>query len=38
MANATMTIGGIIGVVLAVPIVGSLLPPKNAVGRKLVCR
>ena len=26
MANATMTIGGIIGVVLAVPIVGSLLP------------
>ncbi len=26
MANATMTIGGIIGVVLAVPIVGSLIP------------
>ncbi|MGA8532847.1 MAG: hypothetical protein WB615_01925 [Candidatus Tumulicola sp.] len=26
MANATMTVGGIIGVVLAVPIVGSLLP------------
>ncbi|MFY9739528.1 MAG: hypothetical protein WAK11_10820, partial [Candidatus Cybelea sp.] len=30
MANATLTIGGIVGVVLAVPIVGSLLPPKNA--------
>jgi menaquinol-cytochrome c reductase iron-sulfur subunit len=30
MANATLTIGGIIGVVLAVPIVGSLLPPANA--------
>ena len=26
MANATMTIGGIIGVVLAVPILGSLIP------------
>ncbi len=26
MANATMTVGGIIGIVLAVPIVGSLLP------------
>jgi menaquinol-cytochrome c reductase iron-sulfur subunit len=26
MANATMTIGGIIGVVLAVPIIGSLIP------------
>ncbi|HEY1655550.1 MAG TPA: hypothetical protein VGF86_10575, partial [Candidatus Tumulicola sp.] len=26
MANATMTISGIIGIVLAVPIVGSLLP------------
>jgi menaquinol-cytochrome c reductase iron-sulfur subunit len=30
MANATVTIGGIVGLVLAVPIVGSLLPPKNA--------
>jgi menaquinol-cytochrome c reductase iron-sulfur subunit len=30
MANATIAIGGIVGVVLAVPIVGSLLPPKNA--------
>lgn len=30
MANATITIGGIVGVVLAIPIVGSLLPPKNA--------
>ncbi|HEY1882819.1 MAG TPA: ubiquinol-cytochrome c reductase iron-sulfur subunit [Candidatus Cybelea sp.] len=30
MANATLTIGGIVGLVLAVPIVGSLLPPKNA--------
>jgi hypothetical protein len=26
MANATLTIGGIIGVVLAIPIVGSLIP------------
>jgi menaquinol-cytochrome c reductase iron-sulfur subunit len=30
MANATITIGGIVGVVLAIPIVGSLLPPRNA--------
>lgn len=30
MANATIAIGGIVGVVLTVPIVGSLLPPKNA--------
>lgn len=30
MANATITIGGIVGLVLAVPIVGSLLPPKNS--------
>jgi Rieske Fe-S protein len=30
MANATIAIGGIVGVVLAVPIVGSLIPPKNA--------
>jgi Rieske Fe-S protein len=30
MANATLTIGGIVGVVLAIPIVGSLLPPKNS--------
>ncbi len=30
MANATVTIGGIVGLVLAVPIVGSLLPAKNA--------
>jgi menaquinol-cytochrome c reductase iron-sulfur subunit len=30
MANATLTIGGVVGLVLAVPIVGSLLPPKNA--------
>jgi menaquinol-cytochrome c reductase iron-sulfur subunit len=30
MANATIAIGGIVGVVLAVPIIGSLLPPKNA--------
>jgi Rieske Fe-S protein len=30
MANATLTIGGIVGLVLAVPIIGSLLPPKNA--------
>ena len=30
MANATIAIGGIVGVVLAVPIVGSLLPSKNA--------
>ena len=26
MANATMTISGIIGVVLAVPLIGSLIP------------
>ena len=32
MANATVAIGGIVGVVLAVPIIGSLLPPKNASG------
>ena len=31
MANATLTIGGIIGLALAVPIVGSLLPPKSEV-------
>ncbi|HZV77575.1 MAG TPA: ubiquinol-cytochrome c reductase iron-sulfur subunit [Candidatus Babeliales bacterium] len=30
MANATLSIGGIVGVVLAIPIVGSLLPPKSA--------
>lgn len=30
MANATLTIGGIVGVVLAIPIIGSLLPPKNS--------
>jgi menaquinol-cytochrome c reductase iron-sulfur subunit len=30
MANATLTIGGVVGLVLAVPIVGSLLPPKNS--------
>ena len=30
MANATLTIGGIVGVVLAIPIVGSLLPPKSS--------
>ena len=30
MANATLTIGGVVGLVLAVPIVGSLIPPKNA--------
>lgn len=30
MAGATVTIGGIIGLVLAVPIVGSLLPPAHA--------
>jgi menaquinol-cytochrome c reductase iron-sulfur subunit len=30
MANATIAIGGIVGVVLTVPIIGSLLPPKNA--------
>jgi menaquinol-cytochrome c reductase iron-sulfur subunit len=30
MANATIAIGGIVGVVLAIPIVGSLLPPKNS--------
>jgi Rieske Fe-S protein len=29
MANATLTIGGIVGLVLAVPIVGSLLPPRS---------
>ncbi len=29
MANATLTIGGIVGLVLAIPIVGSLLPPKS---------
>jgi len=29
MANATVAIGGIVGLVLAVPIVGSLLPAKN---------
>jgi menaquinol-cytochrome c reductase iron-sulfur subunit len=32
MANATMTVSGIIGVVLAVPIVGSLLPTGTAGG------
>jgi menaquinol-cytochrome c reductase iron-sulfur subunit len=32
MANATMTISGIIGVVLAVPILGSLLPPASSGG------
>jgi menaquinol-cytochrome c reductase iron-sulfur subunit len=30
MANATLTIGGVVGLVLAVPIVGSLLPPKSS--------
>lgn len=30
MANATVTIGGIVGVVLAVPVVGSLLPPASS--------
>ena len=30
MANATLTIGGLVGFALAVPIVGSLLPPKSA--------
>lgn len=30
MTNATLTIGGVIGLVLAVPIIGSLLPPKSA--------
>jgi Rieske Fe-S protein len=30
MANATVTIGGIVGLVLAIPIVGSLLPPKSS--------
>ncbi|MGC1381469.1 MAG: ubiquinol-cytochrome c reductase iron-sulfur subunit [Candidatus Baltobacteraceae bacterium] len=30
MANATLTIGGVVGLVLAVPIVGSLAPPSNA--------
>lgn len=29
MANATLTIGGLVGLALAVPIVGSLLPPEN---------
>jgi menaquinol-cytochrome c reductase iron-sulfur subunit len=31
MANATLTIGGLVGLALAVPIVGSLLPPKSDV-------
>lgn len=31
MANATLTIGGLVGLALAVPIVGSLLPPKSEV-------
>jgi Rieske Fe-S protein len=30
MANATITIGGLVGLALAVPIVGSLLPPKSS--------
>ena len=30
MANATLTIGGLVTFALAVPIVGSLLPPKSA--------
>jgi menaquinol-cytochrome c reductase iron-sulfur subunit len=30
MANATLTIGGVVGLALAIPIVGSLLPPKNS--------
>jgi menaquinol-cytochrome c reductase iron-sulfur subunit len=30
MANATLAIGGIVGLTLAIPIVGSLLPPQNA--------
>ena len=30
MANATIAIGGVVGVVLAIPIIGSLLPPRNA--------
>jgi Rieske Fe-S protein len=30
MANAVVTIGGIVGVVLAIPIIGSLLPPKSS--------
>jgi len=30
MANATITIGGIVGVVLAIPIIGSLLTPKSS--------
>jgi Rieske Fe-S protein len=30
MANATLTIGGLVGLTLAVPIVGSLLPPKSS--------
>jgi Rieske Fe-S protein len=29
MANATLAIGGVIGLSLAIPIVGSLLPPKG---------
>ncbi len=29
MANAMVTIGGVVGLVLAIPIVGSLLPAKN---------
>jgi Rieske Fe-S protein len=29
MANATLTIGGIVGLTLAVPIIGSLLPPQS---------
>jgi len=32
MANATLTIGGIVGLVLAVPIVGSLIPSSNSSG------
>ncbi len=31
MANATLTIGGIVGLVLAVPIVGSLIPSRSDV-------
>ncbi len=31
MANATLTIGGLVGLALAIPIVGSLLPPKSAI-------
>ncbi|HEX3670090.1 MAG TPA: ubiquinol-cytochrome c reductase iron-sulfur subunit [Candidatus Cybelea sp.] len=30
MANATLAIGGIVGLTLAIPIVGSLLPPKSS--------